>query len=1231
VTGSSSEQDLLNTVAEEFAERQRQGERPSLTEYIGRYPQLAEQIRELFPALALMEQVRPAQGEATAAGAAASAGDPARPECLGEFRILCEVGRGGMGIVYEAVQESLGRHVALKVLPGHALLKPTHLQRFEREAKAAAQLHHTNIVPVYGVGADQGLHYYVMQFIQGLGLDEVLTELRRLRRVQQAPAASATGRDRVTPSGRSRELSAEQVAQALLTGDCTLGHPSARGEQPPADPSPQPAAEAPRTSVPSSAVHLPGQADGSTLSESGRSYWHSVARVGIQVAQALAYAHGQGILHRDIKPSNLLLDTQGHVWVTDFGLAKTADSADLTHPGDIVGTVRYLAPERFEAKADARSDVYALGLTLYELLTLRSAFGETDRNKLVAEVLQAEPPRPRQLNPEVPRDLETVVLKALERDPERRYATAQALADDLQRVVEDRPIRARRVSGAERLGRWSRRNPLVAGLLATVAASLVAGTGLSAYFALEAREQAQHALGQKELADQQARAAEDRRQQAVTNLYHSHVREARALRLARVDGYRPEVWELLQQAMELDTPERNVDELRREAISCLGDFVGLQPTLWEDFETGISSLALLPDDQLALGLSDGTIVLRNLVTGAEITRLREHRSPVTSLYFALDGTRLVSNEERAGTFKIWELNANGQWHGARTITLDPLIVGYGPSAVFPFVVPYVLSPRVVARGCSADGRQFATAHGYGPPFVPQIVPQSRTISIWNLADGSLAARFSGLGEEILTNLAFSPDGNLLAAGYRTKAEYGILVWHVATRQVERRVPLDARVTSIGFTPNGKLLACDTYEGLLLFDTATFQPRPLPAGYAGRPLAFSPDSQLIAFYAYQRAVVHVWDLALDREVAQLRQPVRPVRMVFSRDGRRLVIAGERSVRIWSLPHTEEKLVLRGHARGVPGVAFSPDGRLLASASKDRTVKIWNSLTGQLDKELTGFAGVVQAVAFSADGRLLATGDWASGLQIWDVKTWNVLTVVQHNLGSQLWATPFAPNGNFFAAGGDGGVTIWRMETGGGDPGAPPRLLLQPIAHPSNRYTCSLCFSPDSKLVAWGLNSTLINRPDLNGAIHLWDLVHSQKLPAPVSRLENHARALSFSPDSRHLVFVNQQRAIEAWNVATGQPAASFGGGELRQWNTTTALSADGAWFAVADGRSALVWDMASRKQLLELPEERGTNGTIWSLAWSPDRTRLAVGSSDGGLVIWNIPKIREQLAALGLDW
>ena len=487
MTELGSERNPVEALAEEFVERFRRGERPALSEYTMRYPELADDIRDLFPALVMLEDVRPAPGFASSASADSGILSVGKKlERLGDYRILREVGRGGMGIVYEAEQESLGRHVALKVLLMHALHDPRQLQRFQREARAAARLHHTNIVPVFGVGEHDGLHYYVMQFITGQGLDQVLTELQRLRQGTDELTEVAADGLRVLERDSSGTASAVAVARSLLTG--VFAAPPQDSDRSTPVPIPTPS---------SAEVRLSGNTEHATLSASGRPYWHSVARIGIQVAEALGYAHGQGTLHRDIKPANLLLDTQGNVWITDFGLAKGHDSEDLTHTGDVVGTLRYLAPERFQGKGDARSDLYALGLTLYELLTLRAAFNESDRSKLVHQVMHEEPPPPRKLNPLVPRDLETIVLKAISRAPAHRYQSAAEFADDLRCFMDDKPIHARPVSETEKLWRWSRRNPTLALFVLLFVTTLLFGSAGIVWKWFEAEERRQDADNQK--------------------------------------------------------------------------------------------------------------------------------------------------------------------------------------------------------------------------------------------------------------------------------------------------------------------------------------------------------------------------------------------------------------------------------------------------------------------------------------------------------------------------------------------------------------------------------------------------------------------------------------------------------------------------------------------------------------------------------------------------------------
>jgi tetratricopeptide (TPR) repeat protein len=325
-------------------------------------------------------------------------------------------------------------------------------------------------------------------------------------------------------------------------------------------------------------VHLPAQSAGAALSESGWPYWRSVARIGLQVAEALAYAHGQGILHRDIKPSNLLLDTQGTVWITDFGLAKTAaDTDNLTHTGDIVGTLRYMAPERFEGQADLRSDLYALGLTLYELLTLRPAFDESDRHRLIAQLMHDAPLRPRQVNRAIPRDLETVVLKATARDPVQRYQTPGEVAEDLQRFLDDRPIKARRESALHRGWRWCRRNREVAGLVMGLSTVLLVGTAVSTWQAVRATQAERAALRERDRAARNftlAREAVDR--------YFTKVSENPSLRAAALESLRKE---LLLQAKEFyeqfirEQPEET--GLQAELGSAYGRLGNIHATLGE--------------------------------------------------------------------------------------------------------------------------------------------------------------------------------------------------------------------------------------------------------------------------------------------------------------------------------------------------------------------------------------------------------------------------------------------------------------------------------------------------------------------------------------------------------------------------------------------------------------------------------------------------------------------------
>ncbi|QEH36399.1 Serine/threonine-protein kinase PrkC [Aquisphaera giovannonii] len=1009
--------DPLDSLAEEFAARYRRGERPTMGEYEERFPELAPQIRLLFPALVELEK----------AGPAAQAAGPPAPGRIGEFRLLRRAGVGGMGVVYEASQETLGRRVALKVLPQRAF--GASRERFLREARTAARLHHTNIVPVFSVGEAEGVQYYAMQFIDGPTLAQVL-DVSRVRRV---------GAD--DPFASTRSIS-------------TGGEPTPPGPAKAEGPS-EPTHDALKWADP----------DGRRTPQAFR----DLARLTSRVASALDYAHGQGVLHRDIKPSNILLDAQGMPWVVDFGLAKSADDDDLTRTGDLVGTLRYMAPERFRGRADARSDIYSLGATLYEVLTLRPAFGGADRVALIDAICRARPPRPRAIDPAIPRDLETICLKAMAREPGDRYPTAADLAADLDSFLADQPIRARRAGPVERARRWWRRDPAEAALAIAVGVLLAAlGAGTSG-FALWAESAREHAVTL-------GRQATDAERERTRQLARSLADRARAGRTSRRPGQRFESLAAIREAAALGRqtgePPAFFDDLRNQAVAsmALPDIRygrpagwGLGPRMSYRFDPSMRTIALA-------GI-DGRVRVSH-AEGGDLAALESYPG---DQFLRLDaGGRVLAARSASGGLRAWDLR-----DGTPAQLLDR-------------------AAAVVAHDVRPDGQEVASAAADGmitlirardrvpavswraeqPPRDLAYSPDGRSlaagllggVAVFDAATGRRRALLRGA--EAVTSIAWHPRGEHIAAG----DEHGwITTWDVRRGESFRSGSAHSGGVQVAFAPDGSTVSSAAWDGLWrLHDVAGGQHRLvagliggqelglrgvlaagesvetmgfaeyvtgvecrtlLPAGErsaSANAVAVDPTGRLLAVARTEWA--GLWDLADGRLVAELRVPCS--RVAFTRRGE-LITNGRDGLFRWRPSIGRDgSLALPGPVRladlepgGGHALAASLDGRFVAAAMAAGTVVIEVDRPGRLT--WPGPQADVRNLALSPDGRFVALASWhgGQGVGVYEAATGRPLVSFP---AAERTAAEFSPDGQWLLVGTESGRRLYRV--GDWSPGA-----------------------------------------------------------------------------------------------------------------------------------------------------------------------------------------------------
>jgi len=1193
----SSADRLIDMLADEFTERLRKGELPALAEYVERYPRIADEIRELFPALVVMENAVPVgRLPEEASQSLPHHGDDA-VTALGDFRIIREIGRGGMGVVYEAEQLSLDRRVALKILPSSLAGHPQQQQRFLRESKAAARLHHTNIVPVFGVGHQDGVHYYVMQYIRGWGLNAVLQVLRESSLptpVEKRPDRSADDSSHPTAGELASLLFMESASQHSADGS----HAEIDSPTSDAIPSLEANMPSPGLAVSSDSAVQSGLLSGSWKPEiTTRQYQRRVARIGFEVADALDYAHANGVLHRDIKPGNLLMDRAGTVWIADFGLAKLRDADDLTRSGDFVGTLRYAAPEVTRGISLARSDQFSLGLTLYELLTLAPALDGSHPADMLRRVRECRITPLRQRVPSIPRDLETIIHKTLAPEPESRYRSAAALRDDLKRFLDGEPILARPLNPLQQLARWSARRPALAGTLALSLLAIFSFLVLLAVSRSHLRRERDRTRTNWDLAVARGDELEQRRREAVRS--NQMLQESLSkLRLRRSEdlfltGHSAESLAYLAGVLRESPRNRTVAERLQAALNQQNYLLPLFDPI--PIEGQLGCIQFSPDGRrAAVGSRRGQIRIIDVSTGRIVTETPASGGAVRCLCFTPNAETVIAGFKRA--VRVWDVESGEALPGppsfkrvVRHVTVDEQGTTFATAcddscvrtwdlATGKRIGPTLKQDRKAQFVAFVDSRRLLSA-------------SANSVFLWDRASGELLRRFEPQLGHLSQFDVHRATGRIAVAAETGQAavfdfQSGARLSPVLTHR--------SSISGIRFGRDGGQVLTASYD-------STSRLWNVPSGDLIHEFAhdhqvthadFGHDGRTIVT-ASNDTTVRLWDRKTGRLVAEpIKHGNAVTQAQLSPDGKVLLTGGnEALIRAWNCNVDRNPPLILKDGILSECVAFSPDGQLVAAGAADGTTTIWVAASGRVRSELKSDGTEIARVGFSPNGRLLLASDVHGAVQVIDVVSGEMLSRFSHP--ERVWEAGFNSDGTrLVTACNDGVCRVWDVSSG-------ERLAANKDL---TRHVRVAIFNPSDETIF---------SADLTGKAVLWNALSGIAVIPPVRHGEPVAAA-AFHPDGKIVATAGLGRFARMWSTITGAPV----GRDFRHggWVSSVQFSPDGKRvLTTSHDRTARVWDSATGEPVTEPLQH---DSLVVAASFSPDGTRLATASKDQATRLWD---------------